>query len=48
MHAFSFGNCEVCKEEISTSHTPSDKICSKCAEENNLCESCGKRYEKTN
>lgn len=48
MRAFSWGECEVCGDEISTSHTPSDVVCSKCAEENNLCESCGKSYEKTN
>lgn len=45
MHAFSFGNCEVCGDEISTSHTSSDVVCSKCAEENNLCESCGNKIE---
>lgn len=43
LHAFSFGNCELCEKEISTSHIPCDKICPKCAEENDLCESCGNK-----
>lgn len=45
MHAFSFGNCELCNEEIGTSHIPCNKICDKCAEENDLCESCGNKIE---
>lgn len=45
MHAFSFGNCEICGEEISTEHIPCNQICLKCAEENNLCESCGIKIE---
>lgn len=45
MHAFSFGNCELCDAEISTSHIPCNLICEKCAEENNLCGSCGNKIE---
>jgi hypothetical protein len=40
MHAFSEGSCEVCKDVITCSHTPCDKICNHCAEDFNLCESC--------
>lgn len=43
MHAFSFGECEICEMEISTSHLPCDKICLQCAENNNLCKVCGKK-----
>lgn len=42
MHAFSNGTCEVCKDNISCSHTPVNKVCNNCAEDFNLCESCGK------
>jgi len=42
MDAFSFGKCEVCNEEISTSHIPCNVVCYNCAEDFNLCESCGK------
>ena len=42
MHAFSDGICEVCKEIIQCTHTPSDKVCYDCAWNFNLCESCGK------
>lgn len=47
MHAFSEGNCEVCQDVISCVHKPCDKICNCCAEDFNLCESCGKslKYE---
>lgn len=45
MHAFSFSNCKLCDEEISTPHIPSYAICPVCAEENNLCESCGNKIE---
>lgn len=45
MHAFSFGNCEICDEEISTTHIPCNKLCSQCSQENGLCESCGNKIE---
>ena len=41
MHAFSEGTCEVCEENISCGHTPCDLVCQNCAEDFNLCESCG-------
>ena len=46
LHAFSFGNCELCGTEVSTGHIPVNRICDKCAEENDLCESCGNKIEK--
>lgn len=45
MHAFSFGNCYSCREEISTSHIPCDKLCEKCSYETKLCQSCGNKIE---
>lgn len=45
MHAFSFGNCVLCGEEISTNHIPCDSTCSFCAEENKVCQSCGNKIE---
>lgn len=41
MDAFSTGNCEKCNKEITTAHTPCDKICDKCSEDNLLCLECG-------
>ena len=45
MHAFSFGNCELCNEEVSTSHIPVNRLCTKCAKDNELCESCGNKIQ---
>lgn len=45
MSAFSSGTCEVCGDEISCSHTPPDLVCHECAEDFNLCESCGKEIK---
>lgn len=45
LHAFSSSNCGVCNIEISTPHISSYRVCSKCAEENNLCESCGNKIQ---
>jgi len=45
MHAFSFGNCYSCREEISTPHIPVERLCLKCSEETGLCQSCGNKIE---
>jgi len=42
MDAFSNGICGVCSEDISCSHSPCNLVCYNCAEDFNLCESCGK------
>lgn len=41
MDAFTEGICEVCDEHHICSHTPCDKVCYNCANDFNLCESCG-------
>ena len=40
-HAFSEGDCTLCSDVISTSHTPCDKVCEKCSHKKNVCMSCG-------
>lgn len=45
LHAFSEGICEVCSDDIYCSHTPADLVCHNCAEDFNLCESCGKQIK---
>lgn len=46
MHGFSNGNCSICNKSISSSHTPCDKVCLSCAQENNVCIACGKPLDK--
>lgn len=41
LHAFSQGNCEICKTEVVTSHIPCDKLCLSCSDEHNKCKGCG-------
>lgn len=45
MQAFSEGICEVCDEHHICSHTPPNRVCNNCAEDFNLCESCGKNLK---
>lgn len=40
MHAFSFGNCEVCGIEVSCGHIPCYKLCDTCAGDDK-CVQCG-------
>lgn len=40
MHTFSFGECLICKDEVSTGHIPCHKLCEECSEDFNLCEQC--------
>lgn len=42
MDAFSEGICEVCGDDITCAHSPSDKVCYNCASDFDLCKSCGK------
>jgi len=46
LHGFSHGKCIICKYDITTVHTPCDKVCKKCSNENFLCEECGVEIEK--
>jgi hypothetical protein len=46
LHAFSYGNCEICNTEITTPHIPCDKVCEKCSEEKKLCQECGKEIKE--
>ena len=48
MDAFSEGVCEVCGDDITCAHSPSDKVCYNCANDFNLCESCGKTLKTEN
>lgn len=44
LHAFSKGICVNCGEELVSTCTPANKLCSKCATiHNELCECCGKK-----
>lgn len=45
MDAFSSGACQVCGDEVFSPHMPVDKVCNNCAEDFNLCESCGKQIK---
>lgn len=45
MHAFSEGDCNICKIKLSTAHTPCDKLCEECSEKYNLCKECGSILE---
>ncbi len=42
LHAFSSGECTVCKEVVNTGHIPCYKVCLECSEELHLCQQCGK------
>lgn len=43
--AFSNGECEVCKEEVWTSHIPCDRLCEECSEKEKRCKECGCEIE---
>lgn len=45
MHAFSFSNCKICGEEISTPHLPSYVLCYDCAGDDK-CIQCGDKIDK--
>lgn len=42
LHAFSEGECKICKKKILTVHIPCYELCDECSEENNICKQCGK------
>lgn len=41
LHAFSFGKCDKCDCDVTTSHIPCDKLCVNCSDEFKLCKGCG-------
>lgn len=43
MHGFSRGFCEKCKCDITTVHTPCDKLCDDCSEKYDICKECGEK-----
>ena len=45
LHAFSWGECEICGAEVVTPHIPCYKICPKCSKKQNKCEWCGELIE---
>lgn len=46
MNAFSKGICEICGKEFDCSHTPADKICPECSENEMVCSCCGRSLYK--
>jgi len=48
LHAFSKGKCEKCGKNITTSHTPCNKVCEACSDKYNLCEACGEEVDNNN
>lgn len=46
MHAFSFGNCAFCGEDVSTPHIPCYRYCDECAENKSICKQCGNELEE--
>jgi len=41
LHAFSQGECLICKTNITTPHIPCDLLCQTCSDEHMMCKECG-------
>lgn len=40
--------CEICGKQWKCGHAPPDKLCKACAEAEDRCERCGKKYSDKN
>lgn len=46
MSAFSKGTCSICGKEFDCPHTPPDKVCRDCSDEEMVCSCCGRSLYK--
>lgn len=46
LNAFTETVCELCGENIVTSHIPGHKVCNACSVKNSVCMQCGKELKE--